>query len=229
MAGVALFPQTFTVGPSSVIVGLAITHTGRYRWAIWAGWLFTTLGLGLLTLLTPSSATYSWILLNLVSGLGLGVLYPAMSFAIQAAAPANADIPFAAAMFSFFRAFGQAVGVALGGVVFQNQLRRRLRADPLLAPNAAAYSADAAALVQLIKSLPAHQALLKARLVAGYVDALRIVWAVMCGLAGVALLASLMTKDLSLDRALETEQGFCYGERPVMADEDVVADERVSK
>ncbi|KAI9816628.1 MAG: hypothetical protein M1832_005013 [Thelocarpon impressellum] len=209
MSGVALFPQTFTVGPASVVVGLAITKTGRYRWAIWLGWVLTTVGMGLLVMLKESTSTVSWVFLNLVSGLGLGILYPSMSFAIQASA-SNKDLPFAAAMFSFFRAFGQAIGVAVGGVVFQNRIKQNLLLYPALVPLADEYSKDASSLVQVIKALPADQDAVKADIVASYVDALQVVWAVMCGLAGLGLLASLFTKGLGLDRELETDQGFLH-------------------
>ena len=82
--------------------------SGRYRWAIWGGWVLTTLGCGLLYLLDVNTTTPAWIFLNLVVGLGTGMLFPSMMFAIQASST-NADLAFAVAMFSFFRAFGQAV------------------------------------------------------------------------------------------------------------------------
>jgi hypothetical protein len=30
MSGVALFPETFTVAPAAVVMGLLINHTGKY-------------------------------------------------------------------------------------------------------------------------------------------------------------------------------------------------------
>ena len=56
MVGVALFPDTFSVAPSAVIVGLLITHTGYYRWEIWLGWFLVTLGIGLLCLLESNTS-----------------------------------------------------------------------------------------------------------------------------------------------------------------------------
>ena len=37
IVGVSVFPETFTVAPASIIVGIAISITGRFRWAIWSG------------------------------------------------------------------------------------------------------------------------------------------------------------------------------------------------
>ncbi|KAI4246912.1 MAG: hypothetical protein L6R42_009760, partial [Xanthoria sp. 1 TBL-2021] len=65
ISGVALFPETFTVAPASVVVGILITVTGRYRWAIWAGWVLTVLGTGLLCLLDVDTSTVAWIFINL--------------------------------------------------------------------------------------------------------------------------------------------------------------------
>lgn len=205
IAGISLFPATFTVAPAAMVTGIIISKTGRYRWAIWSGWVLTTFGSGILYLLDVNTTTVQWVFLNLVSGLGMGILFPSMAFSIQAATT-NKDLAFAVALFSFFRAFGQAIGVAVGGVIFQNQLKKKLLAYPLLAPMANAYSSDASGLVQIIKSMELGPA--RTQLVQSYADSLKIVWAVMTALSGVALLSSFLIQGFELDRALETEQGF---------------------
>lgn len=205
IAGISIFPETFTVAPAAVVVGILITKTGRYRWAIWGGWVFTILGTGLLYLLDVRTSTVRWIFINLAGGLGLGMLFPSMAFAIQASST-NADLAFAIAMFAFFRAFGQAVGVAIGGTIFQNQMRIKLLAYPDLAAKADQYSRDATSLVQIIKGT--QDAALKLQLQQSYADALKIVWITMCGLSALGLLLSLWTKELDLNKPLETEQGM---------------------
>lgn len=207
IAGVALFPETFTVAPTCIVVGILITVTGRYRWAIWSGWALTVAGTGLLYLLDVHISTVAWIFLNLVGGLGMGMLFPSMAFAIQASQK-NEDLAFAVAMFSFFRAFGQALGVAVGGSVFQNQMKTKLMAYPALASKAIEYSKDASSLVQIIKGMkdgPAKQDLQHA-----YADSLKVVWLTMCGLAGIGLFASLFIKGLDMNKPLETEHGFIH-------------------
>lgn len=205
VSGVALFPETFTVAPASVIVGILITVTGRYRWAIWSGWVLTVLGTGLLYLLEVHTSTVAWIFLNLVGGLGMGMLFPSMAFAIQAS-QTNEDLAFAVAMFSFFRAFGQAIGVAVGGTVFQNQMKMKLMAYPALASKAEEYSKDASSLVQVIKAM--KDGVVKEDLQHAYADSLKVVWATMCGLAAAGLIVSLWTRGLDMNKPLETEQGF---------------------
>ena len=205
IAGVSLFPATFTVAPAATVTGIVITRTARYRWAIWSGWVLTTLGTGILYLLDVNTTTIQWIFLNLVSGLGMGILFPSMAFSIQAATRSK-DLAFAIGMFSFFRAFGQALGVAIGGVIFQNQLKKKLLTYPLLAPVANSYSSDASGLVQIIKAMQHGSE--RTQLIQSYADSLKVVWVVMCALAGVALLSSTLIRGFELDRALETEQGF---------------------
>lgn len=135
------------------------------------------------------------------------MLFAGMAFAIQASA-SNKDLAFAVAMFSFFRAFGQALGVAVGGTVFQNQMKTKLLSYPALAASAEEYSRDAAALVQIIKGFPRERGDAKGQLVQSYADALKVVWVTMCGLSAVAMVASVWTVGLDMDRPQETEQGF---------------------
>ncbi|KAF4626458.1 hypothetical protein G7Y89_g11701 [Cudoniella acicularis] len=48
--------------------------------------------------------------------------------AVVVASASNADLPFAGAIYSFFRAFGQTLGVAISGVIFQNVLKKKILA-----------------------------------------------------------------------------------------------------
>jgi EmrB/QacA subfamily drug resistance transporter len=212
LAGVACFPETFTVAPCTVVVAITVQLTGRYRWALWSGWIIATGGMGVMYLLDVDTPTWQWVLLNLVPGIGLGLLFPAMGFSIQASAPQK-DAAGAVAMFTFFRGLGQSVGVAIGGVIFQNRIKAKLLTFPDIAPLAGKYAQDASALVEIIKSLPKDSPI-KAQLKIGYADALKWIWIVMCGFAGVAMLASFYVKSYTLDLGLETEQGWKNQEKP---------------
>lgn len=205
IAGISIFPESFTVAPVSVVTGIVVTITGRYRWSLWAGWVFATVGTGILYLLDVDTSVAQWVFLNLVVGIGMGLLFPAMAFAIQASST-NEDLAFAVAMFSFFRAFGQAIGVAVGGTVFQNELKKKILAYPALASKAIEYSKDSSTLVQIIKTLP--DGLEKTQLRQSYADALKVVWITLCGLSALALILSLWTEGLDMNKPLETAQGF---------------------
>jgi hypothetical protein len=189
----------------SVVVGIVCATTGRYRWAIWTGWAMTTFGSGLLIILGPSTTIVQWVFLNFAVSIGTGMLFPAMALAIQAAGRPQ-DAGHAAAFYSFIRVVGQAVGVALGGVIFQNQIKQKLMSYPLLAPLAAVYSKDATALVGIINGM--SEGLEKTQLVSAYADSLKTIWIVMCALSAVGLVASLWTKGFSLNQEHKTLQGY---------------------
>jgi len=82
LAGVSLFVETFTVAPTAMVTGLLVTKTGHYRLAIWGGWFLTTHASGLLCLLNVDTSTVSWVFLNFVGGLGMGMLFPSMAFSV---------------------------------------------------------------------------------------------------------------------------------------------------
>jgi hypothetical protein len=161
--------------------------------------------MGLLLILKPNTSAVSWIFLNLVGGLGTGMLFPAMALAVQASATAQ-DQAYAANMFSFFRAFGQTLGVAIGGVIFQNQMKKKMLTYPLLADLAGEYSRDAAGLVQIIKDMPAGE--MKEQLRESYTDALKYIWIVMLAFSAVAFIGSWFIKAYDMDGAMNTERGF---------------------
>lgn len=206
VVGVAVFPETFTVAPASVIVGVAISITGRFRWAIWTGWFLAVLGMGILCSLSPDTSIPAWIFMNLVPGLGLGMLFSSLGYATQASAE-QVDVAFAAAMYTFSRSFGQSVGVAIGGAIFQTQLKAKLNAYPAFASNATELARDSSTLVQIIKAMPKDLPE-RRMIVTAYVDSLKVVWAVMAGLAFVALVLSCATEGLNLDEQHVTEQGL---------------------
>ena len=210
IAGVSLFPTTFTVAPMAVVTGFLVTKFSAYRWAIWTGWAFTTLGVGLLVLLDVDTKIQQWIFIDLVSGIGLGILFPGLQFQVQAAT-ANKDMAFAVGMFVFFRSFGQALGVAIGGVIFQNEMVKNLQIYPTYAARASELAKDSAALVEIIKQT--GDGVRKLELMTAYTESLRMVYIVMCALAGVCLVVSLCIKGYDLNVGLETEQGLLVGDK----------------
>ena len=171
VVGVAVFPQTFTVAPMAILVGILIGRSGKFAWAVWAGWACTVLGLGLLYLLDADTSVPAWIFLNLVSGLGTGALFPAHQFSVQAATDDDA-LAAAVAMYSFFRVLGQALGVSVGGTIVQNQLRANLLAIPQFAWQAEQLSQNSNAVAAVAQALP--EGLEKRLLQEAFAGALRV-------------------------------------------------------
>ncbi|KAH8704942.1 major facilitator superfamily domain-containing protein [Talaromyces proteolyticus] len=104
-SGLAVLPETLTLVPASILIGYLVSWTGKYRWAIWMGWAISTMGSAILYLLTPSTPKGLWIVLNLPVGVGMGLLFGAMGFAVQAAVDAE-RVSLAVTLYSFWRSFG---------------------------------------------------------------------------------------------------------------------------
>jgi MFS family permease len=206
IAGVSVFPESLTVAPISVAVGIISAKTGSYRWALWSGWPISALGLGILYLLDAHTSIAKWVFLNLVPGIGLGILYPSVMLAVQAAANTK-YLSISVTMTAFFRVLGQAVGVAIGGVVFQNRIKSEFQDHVELGKTAQDFAQDASSLVQYIKSLPVGSD--ERRLIEDlYAKALSVVWAVMCGVAVLGLVFSLLTKAYTLNQTFSSKQGL---------------------
>jgi hypothetical protein len=63
---VRMIPYSFASSITSVIGGLLIAKTGRYRVIIWVAWAIMVLGYGLLTMLNERSSVYVYCYMRLV-------------------------------------------------------------------------------------------------------------------------------------------------------------------
>ena len=222
MTGIALFPETFTLAPSAMVVGLLISRTGKYYWAICIGWLLSSIGLGLLCLLEVHTRTVEWVCLNLVGGVGIGMVFPSVALAVQASADIE-TLGVAVAISTFFRGFGQSIGVAIGGVIFQNRMESVMLGNPTLAALAKKYSQDASGAVEMIRAMP--DGIVKEELKGAYTRSLKYVWAFCAAVAGVTFLVSLFTKSYGLNRVFVTSMGREVQEQAEQA-EEVVAENK---
>lgn len=218
ISGVAMFPETFTIAPVAAVTGIVVAMTGKYRWALWGGWVLTCVGFGLLYLEDAKTPISTWVPLNLVPGVGMGMLFTSMALAVPAACN-PIDMAHAVSVYTFFRVFGNCVGVAISGAVFQNQIRLNLMAYPLLASVAETYSEDAAAVVEIIKAM--ENSSLKDQIIQAYADSLKTVWVTMSAISGLALLSNFWVKAFTLQQSLVTEQGYLHKKNPSDAEESL--------
>ncbi|KAM7185636.1 putative mfs multidrug transporter protein [Naviculisporaceae sp. PSN 640] len=223
-SAVAVLPQTLTVAPAGAVVGIVAGLTGIYRPSIWLGFALTTLGSGLLLLLKPESSVPAWIFLNIPVGIGTGMLFPAMGLSIQAACEPILNGQ-AAAFYSFVRTFGQSVGVAISGVIFQNVFRRKLEDLPAFAEVAFEYSRDATAVVGIIQGMPGGRE--KDDLVVAFNEALHVIWISLIAFSALGLVVSVAVKGHSLNQEHVTEQGLVTGEKRHSGNETGEAEKRV--
>lgn len=197
-AGLGILPFMCAFLPGSAIVSQLITRLGHFRWAIWAGWVMATLGVGLLILIDQNTKTAVWASVQVVFGLGSGMVLSSVNFGIQAIVRTE-DCGRAASMYAFMRTLGMTIGVAVGGTVFQNLMAHKLGELSLpveVAKNAEAY-------IAILKTLAATDPIRNGILQA-YVQGFKGVFEVLTGISGVGLLASLLIKHHDMNKILKS-------------------------
>ena len=202
---------------SAAIAGFLITKRRRFKHIVSHGWLFATVGMGLNCILSPTSNLGERIGFLILEGFGMGALFPALQLAAQAP-QSERYVGMATAIFTFVRSFGQTFGVAVGGVIFQNEFDKQIALQILrgnLSPEYEIPGRDAEAFVSMLSSMPEA-----VRIVLQYIyaNSIRVMWYVMIPFAGIGLLTSFLSRDLLLNQEHDTAQRFEEVKVKVMAD-----------
>jgi len=106
-SSLALLPETATLIPGLVLIGLIITKTARYKWILFTSWAITCIGTGFFALLDTGTTTIIWIVVNVLVGMGIAAIFAGLMFASQATATAlKQDFAFGCSMLHLFRSCG---------------------------------------------------------------------------------------------------------------------------
>ena len=197
---------SLTVTPLAIITAFAIGHVRRYCWAVSIGWALTTAGMGLLSLLTPSSSQVARTSLQTVAGLGLGMLFPALSIPMQASVNVD-DNGLAIGTFVFARQLGAVFGLVLGSAIFTNLFTRELPQSLPDELSALRDSETAESFITRLRSFNIQPFELEPVLLT-YSNALHGVWYALAAVGGVAFLMTLLMKDISLENESTGKQVF---------------------
>ena len=103
-SGVDFLGLSLVIGPSVIVAGASIKITKRYRIQLWIGWVFTVLGMGVLTTLHADTPLLNSICLPILLGIGSGIIYASAYFPVLAPLPVSENAH-ALAFFSFGRSF----------------------------------------------------------------------------------------------------------------------------
>lgn len=199
--GVALLPISCGLAPSAALVGVVVSRLGKWKWAVWLGWIINSFGAGLLILLDQNTSTAAWVFIFLFLGVGQGLLLSAHNFAVQAIAGVR-DAASATALFSFMRGVGLCLGVAIGGMIFQNELQRSLDANGL--PIRISNDPGAFLYVFELLTLPTNSPT-RIQVVNSFLESFRFLFQVLTGLSCTGLLFSLtINGNYSLDKELQS-------------------------
>ncbi|KAI4959464.1 hypothetical protein J4E86_003186 [Alternaria arbusti] len=195
LAGIDMLPVVLLTVPSSVIVSILTTRLGRFRWAIWGGWMVTTLACGLQVMLDVDSTTVVTSALLAVLGIGMGMVLTSLNVGIQAISKPE-DAAMAASMYGFLRSLGMPIGVALAGSVFSNSMSDKL--SELGLPTSIAHDSEQYIFV-LRKMADSPQ---KSAILSSYMRGFDSVFVMVTGLSATALIVSFMIRKFSMDKIL---------------------------
>jgi MFS family permease len=202
-AGVQLLPCVLVAILGSAAAGLILGKTGRYKPLHLVGWGFTTLGLGLFSLLGPTSSTAEWVIFQLISAIGSGMIYDSLLPALQATI-SEKDQAAGTATLAFLRCFSNTWGYAIPTLVFNTQVEKGLGAivDIDVRNSLAGGRAYEHATLEFMYSLSPGT---KHEVIQLFTSALQMIWWVAAAMAGVSFLLTFLEEDLPLREELETE------------------------
>ncbi|GAA4530233.1 MDR family MFS transporter [Brachybacterium paraconglomeratum] len=115
-SGMILIPQSVAMILTSIVVGLLISKTGRYRPFLIVGGIIMVIGYVLLVALEYGDTQWHLTLAMIVIGLGLGLSMQVYTLIVQNAV-ARRELGTATAAIQFFRNIGSTVGIAVLGTV----------------------------------------------------------------------------------------------------------------
>ncbi len=116
-SGLALLPLMVGLIVSSVVSGLIVARTGRYKWLIVGSVIVMGFGVLLMTQLTkdtPVPVMWVWML---IAGLGVGTSFAVPTIVIQNAVPFK-ELGVATSNLTFFRQIGGTIALAFVGTIF---------------------------------------------------------------------------------------------------------------
>ena len=125
-SGLQLLPLMGGLLITSIVSGQLITRTGRYKPFPIVGTAVMTLGLYLLSTMSPSSSRGAISLFMFILGLGLGMVMQVLILAVQNAVD-YADLGVATSGATLFRSIGGSLGTAVLGAIFANRLASELK------------------------------------------------------------------------------------------------------
>ncbi len=219
VSGLELLPLMLGFLGMSIVSGQLITRTGKYKVFPIAGTAIMTVGLYLLSTMTPSTPFIVAAVDMLVVGVGLGLVMQVLVIAVQNAVPYR-HLGAATSLATFFRSIGGSFGAAIFGAVFTGRLgveeARHLPPAALRALHAAggAVTDNPAQL----KALPAP---IHHGFVLAFSHSLQTVFLVAVPVVVVAFAASLFLREVPLRETahLAGPEGVFVHEPPVGADD----------
>ncbi|KAM6503005.1 Major facilitator superfamily domain containing protein [Amanita muscaria] len=121
-AGIFLLPYLIGQMVASLISGMLVSITGKYRVIIHTGFALWSIACGLLSTITPHSPRAVLVVYMLFAGIGAGQTLQTTTVAAQASVTRQ-DVSVVTAFRNFIRQLGGALSLAIGSTIINNALR----------------------------------------------------------------------------------------------------------
>ncbi len=125
-SGLVTSPFMLGMVTASIISGLLVSRTGRYRPLIIIGTIIVTTGVFLLSRLDAGSAWAAAIAAMMVTGFGVGLSMPIVNLAVQNSV-SHRQLGVVSSSTQFFRQIGGTLGTAIFGTLLTNHVHANLQ------------------------------------------------------------------------------------------------------
>jgi EmrB/QacA subfamily drug resistance transporter len=195
-SGLLMLPMMAGLIGTSIISGIAITRTGRYRMFPILGTLITASAMVAMTTLTADTPIWLICVFLFVFGAGLGMIMQVVVLVAQNSVDASM-VGTATSTNNYFREVGASLGVAVFGTIFTTRLTANLT-DVFTSSGASASDAAAATATIDPQAMNALPDAVRDGIVVAYADALAPVFWYLLPFIGLSFVLSLFLKQIPL-------------------------------
>ncbi len=193
ISGLYLLPTMAGMLVVSITSGQVIARTGKYRYFPIVGSGVMTVGLYLVSLMSPTTSVLQDALSMLVLGAGLGGVMQVLVIIVQNGVP-HSELGVATSGATFFRSIGGSFGTAIFGAIFANVLVGNL-ASHLHGVSLPASFSSANVTPAVLDRLPAA---VHAGFVSGYAESIQTVFLIAVPIAALSFLATWLIPQVEL-------------------------------
>lgn len=206
-SGVQILPITLIAVPGAAVGAVALARWGRYKLLHIIGFAFLAAGIGSFAALTADSSTAEWVCLQILPSVGAGMILDTLLPAFQAGVE-ESDSAAAAASWSFVRSFGNIWGVAIPGAIlnaYSRQYAAEVVDDATARERLQNGDAYASATRDFVLSFEEPT---QSQIIDVFTRALSKVFLIGIAFPALALVLSLIEREVKLRTTLETEFGL---------------------
>ncbi|MFJ3393901.1 MDR family MFS transporter [Leifsonia aquatica] len=195
-SGLLMIPMMVGLIGTSIVSGMAITKTGKYKLYPILGTIITGIAMVCMTTLAASTPIWLICVYLFIFGAGLGLIMQVVVLVVQNAVPA-AQIGTATSTNNYFREVGAALGTAVFGTLFTTRLSENLK-DVFTRAGASPSDAAGATATLSPEALNKLPEAVHTGVVNAYADALAPVFWYLVPFIAVALILALFLKQIPL-------------------------------